>query len=69
MRRLIAIGAVALLVLAAVPLTSAGATSVTKHVDGTVSIWEPGKDSNDPIWMARFIAFSAVFFTSSSSPR
>jgi hypothetical protein len=43
MRRLIAIGAVALLVLAvAVPLTSAGTTPVTKHVEGSVKVITPG---------------------------
>jgi hypothetical protein len=51
MRRLIAIGAVALLVLvAAVPLTSAGSTPVTKHVDGSVVVLEPGGRT----WLARF---------------
>lgn len=51
MRRLIAIGAVALLVLAAaVPLTSAGTTPVTRHVDGSVVVLEPGGRT----WMARF---------------
>lgn len=51
MRRLIAIGAVALLVLAvAVPLTSAGTTPVTKHVDGSVVVSETASRS----WLARF---------------
>jgi hypothetical protein len=42
MRRLIAIGAVALLVFAAVPLTSADTTPVTKHVDGSLVVLSPG---------------------------
>jgi len=51
MRRLIGIGAVALLVLAAaVPLTSAGTTPVTRHVDGSVVALEPGGAT----WLARF---------------
>jgi hypothetical protein len=54
MRRLIAIGTVALLVLVVVPLTSAGTTPVTKHVDGSVVVWEPNNDSPDRTWMARF---------------
>jgi hypothetical protein len=51
MRRLIAIGAVALVVLAAaVPLTSAGSTPLTRHVDGSIVVLEPG----GRLWMARF---------------
>jgi hypothetical protein len=42
MRRLIAIGAVALLVLVAVPFASAGTTTVTKHVDGSLVVLSPG---------------------------
>ena len=56
MRRLIAIGAVALLVLAAVPLVNAstppatGMALVTRHVDGSVVVLEnPGRT-----WLARF---------------
>ncbi len=51
MRRLIAVGAIALLVLAVVPLTSAGTTVTTKHVDGSVRVIEPNSGSE---WLARF---------------
>ena len=52
MRRLIAIGAVALLVIAAaVPLTSAGTTPVTRHVDGSVVV---RNETADQTWLARF---------------
>jgi hypothetical protein len=51
-RRIIAIGVVALLVLAvSVPLTSAGTTPVTKHVDGTIKVYEPALSRE---WLARF---------------
>jgi hypothetical protein len=51
MRRLIAVGAVVLLVLAmAVPLASAGSTPLMRHVDGTVVVAEPG----DRTWFAKF---------------
>ena len=51
MRRLLAIGAMALLVLAvAVPLTSATTTPLTKHVDGSVVVVE----SPTRTWLARF---------------
>ena len=53
MRRLIAIGAViALLLIAVVPLASAGTTVTTKHVDGTVKVFEPNFGGRD--WLARF---------------
>ena len=53
MRRLIAVGAViALLLLAAVPLASAGTTPTTKHVDGTVKVFEPNLGGRE--WLARF---------------
>ncbi len=51
MRRLIAIGALALLVLAVVPFATAGTTVLTKHVDGTVTVFEPALDRE---WLARF---------------
>jgi hypothetical protein len=52
MRRLIAIGALALLVLAAaVPLTSASTTSVTKYVDGSITTSET---LTNHVWIARF---------------
>ena len=52
MRRLLAVGAVALFVLAAaVPLTSAGTTPVTKHVDGSIVVQEKYGVGT---WMARF---------------
>jgi hypothetical protein len=51
-RRLVAVGAVvALLLIAAVPFVSAGTTVPTKHVDGTVKVYEP---SLDRYWLARF---------------
>ena len=50
MRRLIAMGAVAILALAAVPLTNAGSTAVTRHVDGNIIVSNPGPQT----WMARF---------------
>ncbi|MFI5258139.1 MAG: hypothetical protein ACHQ01_00795 [Candidatus Limnocylindrales bacterium] len=51
MRKLIVIGAVALLVLAAaVPLTSASTTPITKHVDGTIVVSENANRT----WLARF---------------
>jgi hypothetical protein len=50
MRRLIAIGALALLALATVPLTNAGTTVATKHVDGTVKVYEPTFSRE---WLAR----------------
>ena len=56
MRRLVAVGALAMLVgLVALPLTSAGSTPVTKHVDGTVKVFEPARDGHgDRQWLARF---------------
>ncbi len=51
MRRLITVGAIALFVLAAVPFVSAGTTPVTKHVDGTVKVFEPALSRE---WLARF---------------
>lgn len=51
MRRLIALGALALLVIAVVPFASAGSTVATKHVDGTVKVYEPALDRE---WLARF---------------
>ncbi len=52
MRRLVVLTAVALLVLALVPLASAATTSTTtKHVDGTVMVHEPLYDRE---WLARF---------------
>ncbi len=55
MRRLIAIGALALLVLAAVPFASAGSTAPTKHVDGTIQVLEPAADKHgEREWLARF---------------
>jgi hypothetical protein len=50
MRRLIALGAIALLALAVVPLTSAGTTLTTRHVDGTVIVVE----NASRIWFAKF---------------
>lgn len=51
MRRLIALGAVALFILAAsVPLTNAATTPVTRHVDGSITVLEPG----GRLWLARF---------------
>jgi len=51
-RRLIGMGAIAFLVLAvAVPLTSASATPVTRHVDGSVVVLEPAFNRT---WLARF---------------
>jgi hypothetical protein len=51
-RRLLAIAAAALLVMVAVPLSSAGSTTVaTKHVDGTVKVYEPAYGRE---WLARF---------------
>jgi hypothetical protein len=53
MRRLIALGAViALLLIAVVPLASAGSTVTTKHVDGTVKVFEPNWGGRE--WLARF---------------
>ena len=57
MRRLIVLGAVlALLVVAAVPLANAGTTVTTKHVDGTVKVFEPAVQGGhgDRQWLARF---------------
>lgn len=55
MRRLIAIGALALLVLAVVPFAAAGTTVPTKHVDGTVKVLEPaGGDHGTREWLATF---------------
>ena len=57
MRRLIALGAIVLFVLAAVPLASGSTTPVVKHVDGTVSVWEPPKSEDagtTRTWLARF---------------
>lgn len=52
MRRLITLGAAAILVLAAATsLASAATTPLTKHVDGSVVVYEP---SLDRTWMARF---------------
>jgi len=56
-RRFIVVGAVVLLVLAAaVPLTNASATpvttAVTKHVDGSVVVWEPTDGGRT--WLSRF---------------
>ncbi len=51
MRRLIAIGALVLLVLAAVPFASAGSTVTMKHVDGSITTSEP---TNGHVWIARF---------------
>ncbi len=54
MRRLMAIGALALLMLAAaVPLTSADTTPVTVHVDGTITTSE---FYTNHVWIARFEA-------------
>ncbi len=54
MRRFIAAGAViALLVLTAVPFTSAGTTVAMKHVDGSITTHEL---STDHVWIARFEA-------------
>ena len=54
MRRLIAISAVPLVVLAlAVPLTSAGTTPVTMHVDGSITTSE---SLTNHVWIARFEA-------------
>jgi hypothetical protein len=52
-RRFVAIGALALLVLAVVPFTSAGSTVATKHVDGSITTSEA---STDHVWIARFEA-------------
>jgi hypothetical protein len=50
-RRLMVMGAIALLVLAAaVPLTSASTTPVTKHVDGSIVVSENANRT----WLARF---------------
>lgn len=60
MRRLITIGALALLVVAVVPFASAGTAVSTRHVDGTVTVFEPahtdqaGNDVNAREWLARF---------------
>jgi hypothetical protein len=55
MRRLIAIGALALLVLAVVPFASGSTTVATRHVDGTVKVFEPaGNGHSDREWLARF---------------
>ncbi len=51
MRRLIAIGALALLVVATVPIASADTTVATKHVDGTVKVFEPALNRT---WLSRF---------------
>ena len=51
MRRLIAIGALALLVVGVVPFTSAGSTVTMKHVDGSITTSEP---TNGHAWIARF---------------
>jgi hypothetical protein len=56
MRRFIAVGAIAILVgLVALPLTSAGSTPVTRHVDGTAKVFEPARgDHGERQWLARF---------------
>ena len=57
MRRLIVLAAAALLVLALVPMASAATTSTTtKHVDGTVKVFEPSRPGvpNARYWLARF---------------
>lgn len=52
MRRLITLGAAAILVLAAATsLASAATTPLTKHVDGSVVVQEPSSGGQ---WMARF---------------
>ena len=51
MRRLIVLAAAALLVLALVPMASATTSTTTKHVDGTVKVYEPAYDRE---WLARF---------------
>ena len=53
MRRLIVLAAAALLLLALVPVTSAATTTVTtRHVDGTVKVYEPAHGGRE--WLARF---------------
>lgn len=57
MRRLIVLASAALLVLALVPMASAATTTTTtKHVDGTVKVFEPARDGvpNARYWLARF---------------
>jgi hypothetical protein len=56
MRRLIVLAAAALLVLALVPMASAATTSTTtKHVDGTVKVFEPTRTGvTARYWLARF---------------
>jgi hypothetical protein len=56
MRRLIVLVAAALLVLALVPMASAATTSTTtKHVDGTVKVFEPTRTGVvERYWLARF---------------
>ena len=53
MRRLIVLVSAALLVLALVPMASAAMTgTTTKHVDGTVKVYEPAHGGRE--WLARF---------------
>ena len=57
MRRLIVLASAALLVLALVPMASAATTTTTtKHVDGTVKVFEPARDGVPyaRYWLARF---------------
>lgn len=50
MRKLIAIGALTLLVIL-MPFASAGSTPATRHVDGTVKVYEPSQDRE---WLSWF---------------
>ena len=53
MRRLVVLAAAVMLVLALVPITSAATTTTTtKHVDGTVKVYEPAWGGRE--WLARF---------------
>ncbi len=57
MRRLVVLAAAALLVLALVPMASAATTgTTTKHVDGTVKVYEPSRPGvpEARYWLARF---------------